>query len=89
MTLIEFIVFVVVAGLCAAVAGSVLGVRAGGILAAIAVGFIGAFVGTWLARQLALPELIVIQGIPVVWTIVGSVVVLALVALLRRGTKET
>jgi uncharacterized membrane protein YeaQ/YmgE (transglycosylase-associated protein family) len=55
----------------------------------IGVGFVGALVGTWIARVLALPEVIVLDvggsGFPVVWSILGSALFVAVVALLARS----
>ena len=61
MSVLEFILLLIVAGLCGAVAQALVGYSRGGCLVAIALGFIGALLGTWLARALSLPELFTIQ----------------------------
>jgi uncharacterized membrane protein YeaQ/YmgE (transglycosylase-associated protein family) len=52
------------------------GYSLGGCLASILIGFIGAFVGSWLAGQLGLPEFFTVmvdgEPFPVVWAIIGS-----------------
>ncbi len=54
-------------------------------------GLIGAFVGTWFARSVGLPEVFTLEvgdeAIPIVWTIVGSALILFLLAVLRRGAR--
>lgn len=49
---------------------------------AIAVGFIGALLGGFLSRKLGLPELFVIRGFPVIWSIIGSALFVALISLI-------
>lgn len=69
--------------------GRVTGFSRGGCLVSIGVGFVGALVGTWIARVLALPEVIVLDvggsGFPVVWSILGSALFVAVIALLARS----
>ena len=60
----------------------------GGCLVSIALGFVGALIGMWLARQMGLPELFAIQigttNFPIVWSIIGSALFVAVIALLTR-----
>jgi uncharacterized membrane protein YeaQ/YmgE (transglycosylase-associated protein family) len=89
MTLLELIVLLIIAGVCGAVGKAIVGYFPGGFLVSIGVGFIGALIGTWLARAVGLPELLAIDiggtTFPIVWSILGSVVFVALVALISRG----
>src|SRR6266545_4362750 len=57
MTLLDLIVLLLIAGLCGALGQAIGGFSRGGCLVSIALGFIGALLGMWLARQLGLPEL--------------------------------
>lgn len=88
MTVLEFVIFLLVGAICAAIARSILGVRTG-LLGAIVIGWLGAFVGTYIARKVGMPELFVLRigtgVVPIVWTIVGSFVLVAIVGLLRRA----
>lgn len=91
MTLLDFLVLLLVAGLCGAVGQAISGFSRGGCLVSIALGFIGALVGMWLARSMGLPEpLPVVVGgkaFPVVWSIVGSALFVAVISLLTRGRR--
>jgi uncharacterized membrane protein YeaQ/YmgE (transglycosylase-associated protein family) len=56
------------------------------------VGFIGALLGTWLSRELGLPELFTVnidgEPFPIVWSIIGSALfagVLSLMSSRRRA----
>jgi uncharacterized membrane protein YeaQ/YmgE (transglycosylase-associated protein family) len=91
MTVVEFILLLVVAGICGAVAQALVGYSRGGCLVAMALGFIGALLGTWIARALALPEIFVIslggQSFPIIWSIIGAALFAGLLSLItRRGT---
>ena len=71
MTAIDVIVLLIIAGLCGALGQAITGFSRGGCLVSIALGFIGALLGMWLARNLGLPELFSIQigttAFPIVW----------------------
>ena len=89
MTLLDLIVLLIIAGLCGALGQAISGFSRGGCLVSIALGFIGALLGMWLARQLGLPELFAIQigttSFPIVWSIIGSALFVAIIALLTRS----
>ncbi len=82
MTLLEVIVYLVIAGVCGAVARAAVGGTGGGFVISLLVGFLGAFVGTWLARQLHLPAIFVVaiggHPFPIVWSVIGGIVLVAL-----------
>jgi uncharacterized membrane protein YeaQ/YmgE (transglycosylase-associated protein family) len=87
MSLLEFIVYLVIAGICGAVARA-LGGGGGGFILSILLGFVGAFVGTWIARMLHLPELLVVavggRPFPIFWSIVGGLVLMLIAHALTR-----
>ncbi len=88
MTLTAFLILLVIAGICGAIGQAITGFDLGGILVTIAVGFIGALLGGWLASTLGLPEIFKLniegQQYPVIWSIIGSAIFVALVGSLRR-----
>jgi uncharacterized membrane protein YeaQ/YmgE (transglycosylase-associated protein family) len=57
MTLLEFIVLLVVAGVAGSIGQAIAGYSTGGCLTSIAIGFVGALIGVWLARVMGLPQL--------------------------------
>jgi uncharacterized membrane protein YeaQ/YmgE (transglycosylase-associated protein family) len=83
MTLLELFVLLLVAGVCGALGRAIVGSSRGGCLVSIAVGFVGAAIGIWLARTLNLPLLFTVDvggtAFPLVWSIIGSSMFLALV----------
>jgi uncharacterized membrane protein YeaQ/YmgE (transglycosylase-associated protein family) len=88
MTLFGFLVLLLIAAICGAIGQSLAGYDLGGCLVSIVVGFIGAYLGMWLAGHFGLPELfaIDIQGkkFPIVWSVIGSALFTLIMALLRR-----
>jgi uncharacterized membrane protein YeaQ/YmgE (transglycosylase-associated protein family) len=88
MTLLDLIVLLIVAGVCGALGQAITGYSRGGCLVSIALGFVGAVLGVWLARKLGLPELFSVQigttGFPIIWSIIGSALFVAVIALLTR-----
>ncbi len=90
MTLIDFLILAVVAALCGMIGQSLAGYSVGGCLVSAVIGYVGAFVGLWVARQFGLPEPFAVNvggsSIPVVWSIVGSALLVAGLALIRRMT---
>jgi uncharacterized membrane protein YeaQ/YmgE (transglycosylase-associated protein family) len=88
MSLIDFALLLLVAGIVGAIGQSIAGFSRGGCLTSIAVGFIGALVGVWLSRTLGLPELLMLNiggtKFPVVWSIIGSALFVAVISFLVR-----
>ena len=88
MTFLDFLVLLVVAGICGAVGQAIVGYSRGGCLASIALGFIGALLGPWIANALSLPELFSVQvgemNFPIIWSIIGAALFVAVLALLSR-----
>lgn len=86
MTIVELLVLLLIAGICGAVGKAIVGYFPGGFLASIGVGFIGALVGTWVARAVGLPELFAIRvgttAFPIIWSIAGSALFVAIIALI-------
>lgn len=86
MSLIEFLVLLVIAGICGSIAQSLVGATRGGCLASIALGFIGALIGMLIAREAGLPEFFAIQvggkSFPIIWSIIGASLFAAILAFL-------
>jgi uncharacterized membrane protein YeaQ/YmgE (transglycosylase-associated protein family) len=89
MTLIGFLVLLLIAAICGGIGQSLAGYDLGGCLVSIVVGFIGAYIGMWIAGKFGLPEIfeISVEGkpFPVVWAVIGSAIFTFIVALLRKA----
>ncbi len=89
MSVVGLIVLVIIAAVAGGVGQALAGYSRGGCLAAIAIGFIGAYLGWWLARTFHLPPFIVVtidgQAFPLVWAIIGGALFAGLLHLLFGG----
>lgn len=88
MSLESLIILLIVAGLVGAIGQWLAGYSRGGLVTSIALGFIGALLGTWAARQFRLPEIFTLQiggtTFPVVWAIIGAAVFVAILGFMGR-----
>ena len=88
MTALEFLLLLFIAGLCGSIGQAIAGVSRGGCLVSIAIGFIGALLGRWIANSLGLPAILTIGvgdgGFPVIWSILGASLFVAVVSFLTR-----
>ena len=87
-TLPGLLVLLVIAAVCGAIGKAIAGGVGGGVIVSIVLGFIGALFGPWVAAQLKLPEpfTITINGhpFPVLWSIIGSALFVAIIHLFNR-----
>ncbi|HEY6122135.1 MAG TPA: GlsB/YeaQ/YmgE family stress response membrane protein [Pyrinomonadaceae bacterium] len=88
MTLFDLLILLLIAGICGSLGQAISGYSRGGCLVSIALGFVGAVLGMWLARALHLSELFAVQigttTFPIVWSIIGAALFVALISLLTR-----
>jgi uncharacterized membrane protein YeaQ/YmgE (transglycosylase-associated protein family) len=88
MTLIDLLLLLLIAGVCGSLGQAISGYSRGGCLVSIALGFVGALIGSWLAGRLGLPELLPVRiggtGFPIVWSIIGAALFVAVISLLTR-----
>jgi uncharacterized membrane protein YeaQ/YmgE (transglycosylase-associated protein family) len=86
MSFWEVVILLVIAGVAGALGQALSGFSVGGCFLSIVVGFIGALIGSWLARELGLPDFFVLRideiEFPVLWSIIGAALFTAVVGLL-------
>jgi uncharacterized membrane protein YeaQ/YmgE (transglycosylase-associated protein family) len=89
MTLFDLLILLLVAGICGSLGQAIAGYSRGGCLVSIALGFVGALLGMWLARMMGLPELFPVSiggtSFPIVWSIIGSALFVAVITLITRS----
>jgi uncharacterized membrane protein YeaQ/YmgE (transglycosylase-associated protein family) len=88
MTVLNFLLLLLVAAICGSIGQSLVGYSVGGCLTSIVVGFVGALIGTWVAAALGLPEPLVVnvggESFPVLWSIIGSALLVGILSLFSR-----
>lgn len=90
MSLSSILILLVIAGVCGAIGKAIAGSARGGLIVSIALGFVGALLGPWVAGKLSLPEpfMVTVGGhpFPVLWSIIGATIFVAIIHLVsRRG----
>ncbi len=89
MSILDVIILLIVAAVCGSLGMAISGYSRGGCLMSIALGFIGALLGMWLARAMSLPELLMLDigevHFPIIWSIIGSALFVAVLGFLTRA----
>jgi uncharacterized membrane protein YeaQ/YmgE (transglycosylase-associated protein family) len=86
MGIIDLLILILVAAICGALGQALAGYTRGGCMASAAIGFVGALLGNWASRRFGLPDIAILniggQPFPIVWSILGSALFVALLGLL-------
>jgi uncharacterized membrane protein YeaQ/YmgE (transglycosylase-associated protein family) len=87
-TLPGLILLIVIAAVCGAVGKAIAGGARGGLIVSTALGFVGALIGPWVAAKLTLREPFTVHisghSFPVLWSIIGAALFVAVVHLFSR-----
>ena len=88
ITLPGLLILIVIAAICGAVGKAIAGGVRGGLIVSTALGFIGAAIGPWIAAKLGLSEPLMVQigghPFPVLWSIIGAAIFVAIIHLVSR-----
>jgi len=90
--MIDILISLIIAGIAGSIGRSLSGFSRGGCIISIVVGFVGAIIGTWLARELQLPDPLTITiretSYNLLWTIIGAVIFTAVLSLITPGKNK-
>lgn len=90
--MVDILISLLIAGIAGAIARSLSGFSRGGCIISIIVGFVGAMIGSWMSRELQLPDPFVlhIRGSTyyILWTIIGAVIFTAVLSLITPDKKK-
>ncbi len=91
MSILDFIILLIIAAVCGALGQALAGYSLGGCLVSIVVGFVGAFLGLWIARTFGLPDILTVvvgtERFPIVWSIIGSAIFALIIGILTRPAR--
>lgn len=89
--LLQIIILLIIAGIAGSIAKTIVGFKRGGCIVSIVVGFIGAYIGTILARELDFPELFSFQvgdvNFPIIWSIIGAALFVGVLSIFAPRNK--
>lgn len=92
MSVTSMILLLIIASICGSVGAGLAGSSKKGCLGSIALGFIGSFLGQYIANKFSLPEFFSLkiggESFPVIWSIVGSAIFVAVLGFLGGREKE-
>ncbi|HYE94750.1 MAG TPA: GlsB/YeaQ/YmgE family stress response membrane protein [Rubricoccaceae bacterium] len=92
MDLVSLLLLLLIAAVCGAAGQALAGYSLGGCLVSIVVGFVGALLGSWLAREFGLPEPLPIEvggrEFPIIWSVLGAALFAFGVGFLRRTSRR-
>ena len=90
MTIVEFLLLLLVAGIIGSLGQAIGGYSSSGCAMSIVIGFVGAIIGRWLPHFLGLPTFMVVNvggsKFPIIWSVIGAalLVIILRVILGRR-----
>jgi uncharacterized membrane protein YeaQ/YmgE (transglycosylase-associated protein family) len=88
ISLPALLILIVIAAVCGAIGKAIAGSARGGLVVSIALGFVGALLGPWIAGKLSLPEPFMVNvgghSFPILWSIIGAALFVALIHLFSR-----
>ena len=89
MSVVELLLLILVGAICGAIAEMLVGYSPGGFFASVAIGFLGALIGSWLAPRIGLPAMLPVRiggyTIEILWAIIGAIILLLILSLFRRS----
>ena len=89
ISLTGLLVLLIIAGVCGGIGRAIGGGTGGGFFVSIAVGFVGALLGSFVAHYFHLPEPLMVNvdghPFPILWSIIGAALFVALIHLVSGG----
>ncbi|MDZ7765725.1 MAG: hypothetical protein U5K00_15125 [Melioribacteraceae bacterium] len=92
MTLIGFLLLLLIAAICGAIGQSIAGYNLGGCIISMVVGFIGAWLGLWIAEEFRLPLFWTVyiggKSFPIVWSVIGATLFSLIIGFVGRAMQD-
>jgi uncharacterized membrane protein YeaQ/YmgE (transglycosylase-associated protein family) len=88
MGFVQLLLLLLIAGVCGFAASQLMGAKRLNVIILIVLGFVGAFVGQWIAGYFGLPLILPLvlggRAFPLVWAVIGSMVVVGVVSAVQQ-----
>jgi len=92
MTFLGFLLLLVIAAICGGIGQSLAGYSMGGCIMSMVVGFLGAWLGLWIADEFRMPLFWVVniggKAFPIVWSIIGATLFSLIIGFVGRAMKD-
>ena len=92
LSLLQLLFLLIVASICGSIGRAIVGYSRSGCLVSIALGFIGAIFGRWIADILNLPLVFNLHigehSFPILWSIIGASLFVAVISLISGGREK-
>ena len=90
---VDLLLYLLIAAVAGGIGRAIAGGTRGGCLVSIVLGFIGALLGSWLARKARLPDLLEFRfgngpAFPFLWSVIGAALFVAIVLLISGGRRD-
>ena len=84
----QLLLLLLIAGVCGFAASQLMGAKRLNVVFMIVLGFVGAWVGQWIAGYFSLPLILPLdlggRVFPLVWAVIGSMVVVGVVSAVQQ-----
>ncbi len=87
MNIFGLFVLLLVASVCGSIGSAIAGYSSRGCLTSIILGLVGAIIGTWFSKQTGISDFLYVYRIPVVWSVIGSALFVAVVNMFSKRRK--
>jgi uncharacterized membrane protein YeaQ/YmgE (transglycosylase-associated protein family) len=86
--MMRWILLLVIAMLCGSIGAKLAGHKGPGCLGSMVLGFIGALIGSWLSEELQIPDFLYFHQLPVLWSVIGAALFVALIGMLAGNRRR-